>query len=380
MFFDALNETVDKHVDKFFRERELGYFSIKEKIFLYRELAYLIEWWVAIADAVLVVKWGTDKWAIKKICDVMFDALNQWETLSYSMTQMPNYFNDGDVNIIKSGEESWEMTKVIKYLAEEYEFLNKIKSKYIGAMIYPWLLFSVAILAVFLLFTKILPGIFDMVAWFPWIKIPAMTQFLIGVTDFMSNNTLKIVVWVLIIGFLWFIVFSSDEGKRFMDSYIFHAPLVGKLSQYYNLIKFMRYMKLLMEAGMNFLEVFLFLKDIMGNLTYKQMLDDIIAGINRWETIGSVLEKYDDIISKDVIALLKVGEETASFEGALTNAILMYTEEFNKLLDGLSKVIEPILIVFMGGIVAMVALSVFGMIGSLLDGVQTGLIFLLWVV
>jgi type II secretory pathway component PulF len=80
------------------------------------------------------------------------------------MTQLPSYFNDGDVNIVKSGEESGEMTKVLKYLAEEYEFLNKIRSKYIGAMIYPTLLFSVAILAVFLLFTQILPGIFDMIA------------------------------------------------------------------------------------------------------------------------------------------------------------------------------------------------------------------------
>ena len=139
----------------------------------------------------------------------------------------------------------------------------------------------------------------------------------------------------------------------------------------------MRYMKLLMSAGMNFVQVFEFLKDIMPNLSYKQMLDDIIAGINRWETIGSVMENYDDIINKDVIALLKVGEETASFEAALTNAIAMYTEEFNKLLDGLSKVIEPILIVFMGWIVSVVALSVFGMIGSLLDGVQTWWIFFL---
>jgi type II secretory pathway component PulF len=93
----------------------------------------------------------------------MYDALNEGETLSHSMSQLPNYFNDGDVNIVKSGEESGEMTKVLKYLAEEYEFLNKIRSKYIGAMIYPTLLFSVAILAVFLLFTQILPGIFDMI-------------------------------------------------------------------------------------------------------------------------------------------------------------------------------------------------------------------------
>lgn len=367
MFLDPI---IDKYVDKFFRERELWYFSIKEKVFLYRELAYLIEWWVAIADAVLVIKWWTGKGSIKKICEVMFNALNEWETLSFAMKQLPSYFNDGDVNIIKSGEESWEMTKVLKYLAEEYEFLAQIKSKYIGAMIYPGLLFSVAILAVFMLFTQILPGIFDMVASFPWAKLPAITQFLIKVTTFMSTNTISIIIWTFIIWLLLFIVFSSEEGQRFKDNYIFHMPLVGKLSQYYSLIKFMRYMRLLMEAGMNFLEVFMFLRDIMENLSYKAMIDDIINGINKGDTIWSVFENYTDIMSRDVVALLKVWEETASFESALTNAIAMYEDEFNKMLEWLSKVIEPILVVFIGWIIAMVAMSVFWVIGSLLDGVQ----------
>ena len=126
-----------------------------------------------------------------------------------------------------------------------------------------------------------------------------------------------------------------------------------------------------MQSGMNFLEVFLFLRDIMSNLSYKVMIDDVIAAINRGDTVGSVLNQYSEFISKDVVALLKVGEETASFESALANAIGMYEEEFNKLLDGLSKVIEPVLIVFIWGIIAMVAMSVFGVIGSLLDGVQS---------
>jgi len=103
-----------------------------------------------------------------------------------------------------------------------------------------------------------------------------------------------------------------------------------------------------MEAGMNFLEVFIFLRDIMGNLSYKTMIDDIITGINRGDTIGSVFEHYTDLMSRDVVALLKVGEETASFESALSNAIAMYEDEFNKMLDGLSKIIEPVLIVFIG--------------------------------
>ncbi len=375
MIFDWINASLDKYIDKFLRERELGYFSIKEKVFLYRELAYLIEGWVAIADSVLTIKHSTDKWSVKKICDDMYNSLNEGETLSHSMAGLPRYFNEWDINIVKSGEESGEMTRVLKYLAEEYEFLAHIKSKYIGAMIYPSLLFTVAIGAVFLLFTKILPNIFELVAAFPDLKLPAMTLFLKNMTGFLVDNTVKILIAIVVLGFAIWVFVSTPEGKKYLDQRIFNMPLVGKITRYYDMVKFMRYMKLLMSAWMNFVEVFTFLKEIMGNLQYKQMLEDIIAWVNRGERIGSVLEKYDDIISKDVIALLKVGEETASFEGALTNAIAMYTEEFNKLLDGLSKVIEPILIVFMGGIVAMVALSVFGMIGSLLDGVQTGLIF-----
>ena len=86
----------------------------------------------------------------------------------------------------------------------------------------------------------------------------------------------------------------------------------------------------------------------MDNITYKEMIDDIIGAINRGETIGDTLIKYTEIIAKDVVALLKVGEETASFESALSNAIRMYEDEFEKQLDGLSKAIEPILIVFIG--------------------------------
>lgn len=364
-----LDKTVDQYVDRFLRERELWYFSIKEKVFLFRELAYLIEWWVAIADSVIIMKWSTDKWSVQKICDDMFNALNNWETLSYAMSGLPMYFNDGDVNIVKSWEESWEMTHVLKYLAEEYEFMYKIKSKYQSAMIYPGVLFSVTILAVYMLFTKILPGIFDMVAWFQNVKLPPTTQFLIVMTDFLTTNSTNIIIFIVLFSLATWTFFSTEWWKQRLDKHIFHLPLLWKVTRYYDMIRFMRYMRLLMQSWMNFLEVFIFLKEIMSNISYKIMIDDIIAAINRWETIWSTLEKYTDFLSRDVVALLKVGEETASFDKTLNNAIRMYEDEFDKVIDGVSKVIEPVLIIFMGLIVSVVALSVFGIIGTLLDSV-----------
>ena len=366
MFID---QRVDTHIENFIKERELGYFNIKQKVFLFRELSYMIEWWVAIVDSVLIIKNGTDKGAVRKICDEMYFALNRGETLSLSMSLLPRYFNQGDVNIVKSGEESGELTLVLKYLAEEYEFLHNIKTKYKSAMIYPWVLFGMAIISVYVLFTKILPGIFEIVTQFDAQNIPMMTQVMMNMTTFLQENTLKI---VMVLGMWWFIlwvIFSTQKGQRFIDQNVFKLPLLGKVTQYYDMIKFMRYMRLLMQAGMNFLDVFVFLSEIMENITYKEMIDDIIGAINRGETIGGTLGNYSHIIAKDVVALLKVGEETASFESALSNAIRMYEDEFEKQLDGLSKAIEPILIVFIWWVIAMVAMSVFGMIGTLLDSI-----------
>lgn len=366
MFFD---KRVDAHIESFLSERELGYFNIKQKVFLFRELSYLIEGWVAIVDSVLIIKNGTDKGAVRKICDEMYFALNRGETLSLSMSLLPRYFNQGDVNIVKSGEESGELTLVLKYLAEEYEFLHNIKTKYMSAMIYPGVLFSMAIISVYVLFTKILPGIFEIVTQFDAAKIPATTQAMMDITTFLTENTFSIILVIWLGGFILWVIFSTQQGQRFVDQNIFKLPLLGKVTQYYDMIKFMRYMRLLMQAGMNFLDVFIFLREIMANITYKEMIDDIIGAVNRGETIGATMGNYTNIISKDVIALLRVGEETASFESALSNAIRMYEDEFEKQLDGLSKAIEPILIVFIGWVIAMVAMSVFGMIGTLLDSI-----------
>lgn len=365
-----VNGTIDAYIERFLEQRELWYFSIRDKVFLFRELAYLIEWWVAIAKSVAIIESSTDKWSVKNIAEHMFAALNQGETLSYAMSELPRYFNEGDINIVKSGEESWEMTRVLKYLAEEYEFMHKIKTKYTSAMIYPILLFVIAIVAVFFLFTKILPGIFDMVLSFGNIDLPPTTRFLMGMTNFLTGNAWQILLFLLL-ALWWLSIFiSTEEGKKYVDAKVFNLPLIGKITRYYDMIKFMRYMRLLMQSWMNFMDVFIYLKDIMGNLSYKDMIEHIIEAINRWETIWDTLEKYDHILAKDVVALLKVGEETASFDKTLNNAILMYEDEFEKTIDGVSKVIEPILIVFIGIIVAIVALSVFGIIGTLLESVQ----------
>ncbi len=363
---------LDSLIERFLYQRDTAFFSIKEKVFLLRELAYLIEGGVAIADAVDVIESSSDKWAIKKICDAMAEALRRGESLSRAMRRLPKYFNEWDCNIIKSGEGSWDLTNVLKYLAQEYEFLHMIKNKYTSAMIYPGFLFIVSLAAIYILFTSVLPGIFDMVEQFNVTSIPPTTKFLMSMTAFLSNNLNQVLVGIVLVVFSVSVAFSTESGRRSLQLMSFRLPIVGVLTRYYMLIKCLRYMKLLMYSGMNYLDVFVYLRDIMQNTAYKEPLNLVIERIQTGWTIGSALEGYVEFIPKDVIALIKVGEETAALEKSIENAVLMYEDEFQKLLDGVSKIIEPVLIVFVGSIIATTAISVFGIIGSMLESLQTG--------
>lgn len=362
----------DQLIERFLYQRDTAFFSIKEKVFLLRELSYLIEGWVAIAEAVNIIQTSSEKWSVKKICEAMAESLNKGEALSRAMRRLPKYFNEGDCNIIKSGEGSGELTHVLKYLAQEYEFLHMIKNKYTSAMIYPAFLFLVSLGAIYILFTSVLPGIFDMVEQFNITSIPPTTKRLMAITSFVSVHVNQIILGIILIVFWCSVMFSTEDGRRSLQLFSFRLPVVGTLTRYYILIKCLRYMKLLMYSGMNYLDVFTYLRDIMQNTAYKDPLDAVIVRIQLWWTIGGALESYTSFIPKDVIALIKVGEETAALEKSLENAVLMYEDEFQKLLDGVSKIIEPVLIVFVGSIIAATAISVFGIIGSMLESLQAG--------
>lgn len=345
-------------------------FSVKDKIFFFRELSYLLEWGVSLLESTNLIKSNTENYMIKSICEQMYNSLVKWETLHRSMSRMPKFFNEWDVNIIKSWETSWELQNVLTYLANEYENLYDIKNRYIGALIYPSIILLVSVWAVYIILKFVLPGIFSIIDQFNNVQLPFATRVLISAADFISAYGTNFLIILFFLVFALSLVLSTEEGKKYFDVKIFQIPVFGKLSRYYSLVKFLRYMKLLINSGMNFVEVFTSLRFIMDNRLYKEMCDEIVAAIRRWEPVVSVMQNYQIIIPSDVTVLLKVGEETASFGSSTERAIWFYEQEFNKMVNNFSKVVEPIMIVVVWVIIAFIALSVFGVIWSILDSMQ----------
>ncbi len=366
-----MDQFMNQIVEAYLKNKDQWSFGTKDKIFFYREMSYLIEWWVSILDAVSTIASTTDNYAIKWICQTIAWELNAGQSFSKALGKLTKYFSEGDVNIIKSGESSWEMITILKSLAREYEFLSAMTSSFVGAMIYPGILFTLSIGGMFFLFIKILPGIFQIVKDFGGIKLPMTTQLMIQFTDFMVNS------WGLLLwGIIWLIVIfsiirSSETGNRRIWEIFLVLPGFWPLLRYYHMVKFFRYFKLMQMSGMNYLEIFMYLREIMDMPMYKTMINTVIAGIKKWETIYSNIRYFTNIIPADVMVLIKVWEQTASLGGALDNVINIYSDELQKGISNISKFIEPVMIIFAWWIIMAIATSVFWVIWSILEAAQS---------
>lgn len=362
--FDSLANSLVKSTDR-------SSFWPKDKIFLFRELSYLVEWWLSLPVAVDTIKQNSHNMAVVNICNQIYSWLKKWEPLYRSMTKLNKYFNDWDINIIKSWESSWELQNVLQYLASEYEFIFDIRNKYIGAMVYPILVFMLSIWAVVIILKYVLPWIITMVDQFQWATIPTTTKIIIWLSEFFTNYSMEGAVFIWLFILFVSIVYSVDEWKYMLDRWILKLPILWRITMLYNLLRYLRYMRLLIRAWLSYLDVFQLLKQISANSIYQQMTDDIITYIRKWESIITVMKMYPEIIPANIIALLKAWEETASITKSIENWIWFYEQEFNKILNNLSKIIEPILIIFVGWVIWFIAISVFGIIWSVLDAMQT---------
>ena len=121
-------------------------------------------------------------------------------------------------------------------------------------------------------------------------------------------------------------------------------------------------MKLLLNSGLSYVQTFKLLRDILGIPAYQDMISRVLDGLTKGDTIYNSLKDETNLIPADVSVMIKVGEETANLSNSLDNVLHMYESDLNNLISRLAKVIEPIMLIFVGGIIVVIALGIFGLI------------------
>jgi len=367
--FENIQRSVDNIMISFMKFVDKSSFGIKQKIFFLKELAYLIWWGVDILASLDVIYNSSDNYAIKDICTILRHYISQWKTLSYAMSRIHDYFDESDYNIIRIWEKSWDLPNVLDALAQEYNYLNDVKNKYISAMMYPFILIIISLVAILSMFILVLPNIFSIADQFNVENLPWMTTVLRDFSFFIENQWIYVLSILAFLSFLWYIYVSTEQWKKKFFNLVLQIPVLGKMTKYYYIIKWCRYMRLMFRSGMSYLQTFQLLRNVLWVAIYQDMVENIIKSLQKWDNIHTSLRSQWDIIPSDVIALIKVGEETANLSNSIDNILDMYEWELDNMITRMSKIIEPIMLVFVWWIVVIIALWVFGLILHIMEGI-----------
>lgn len=359
---------IDRILIGMMQSMDLQSFSAKDKIMFYKQLVYMLRGGVAILQAIDTIRKSTTNYALKQVTTSISHYLNEGKSFSYALSRLPEFFDESDAAIIKTGENTGKLDTVLEELANEYSYLNTIKNRYKSALTYPVILIIMAIAAVIFLFTSVLPGILDMVAGGD-VQLPQITRILKSISDFFVLYRRQILI-VLFTGVAVLGIYSTtDNGKKRFSSLMLTLPLLWDMTKTYYLIKWVRYTKLMVGAGLDYLQTFRLLKGVLNIPAYQEMIDSVIAGLQLGKNIYETLQHQTHIIYPNVAVMIKVGEETANLEDALGNIIAMYQEELDQSITQFSKVLEPIILIFMGVMVAFVASGIFGVVFSVMENV-----------
>lgn len=284
----------------------------------------------------------------------------------------PETFNDIYVNMVAAGETGGILDDILKRLALQQEKNSSMKKKIKGAMTYPIVLLTITIIAFFILMTFIIPVIGKTIKDMggPDAKLPLLTEIMLGISDFMVS------FWYLIIpafiGGIWALIryIKTPKGRIKFHHIIIKVPAVGAIVRKVAIARFTRTFSALIGAGVAVLEALDVTSRAVGNVVYEESLREATKRVQNGEVLSRIIAERDDLYPPIVAQMLSVGEETGQTDKVLIKVADFYEEEVDTAIDGVSSIIEPVMIVAMGGVIALVAVSVMGPITSMAGQVK----------
>jgi type IV pilus assembly protein PilC len=293
--------------------------------------------------------------------------------LSEAMSRHPRIWDKLYTNLVKAGETAGALDVILRRLAEFREKAERLKKKVIGALIYPAAVMTIACGILTFIMIVIVPK-FQQIFKELGVQLPGITEALIGFSEFISSWWgLSILIGgvLLIVGVR--ILRQTEKGGNFVDRVLMKTPIFGNIIKKSSVARFTRTLGTLVTSGVGFLDALDITKSATPNIVVRNAIQAVRDSVKEGETINEPLRRsgvFDDI----VVNMIKVGEETGELDKMLIKIADNYDEEVDAAVAAMMSLMEPILIVFMGGAVGFIVIALFMPLIKLIEtlGQQAG--------
>lgn len=326
----------------------------KEMVVFTRQFAVMISANVTVVESLRILVDQTKNLSLQNLISEIAHEVDGGSFLSDSFEKRPKIFSNFFVNIIRSGETSGKLDEVLNYLADEMEQNYDMVAKIKGAMIYPVFITCGLIGVGIVLMVYVIPNLTAILTETN-ATLPMSTKIVIATSNFFKDY-----LWLvgLMVGGLAFLIYQASKtemGARAIDIFKLKMPIFGTLFKYIYLMRFTRSLSTLVKGGVTISKSLAITADVIGNVIYKEIIDDTLESINDGNPIYLVMSK-SNYVPKMVPQMISVGEKTGKLDIVLDKVTEFYGRETSNMLNNLSKLMEPIIMVIMGiGVGIMVA-------------------------
>jgi type IV pilus assembly protein PilC len=356
----------------------IGRVSTKQLTAFTRQLSTLQDAGLPLLRSLQILEGQMKPGMMKNILLQVCEDVEGGSSLSEAFAKHPKAFNRLYSKMVAAGEIGGVLDIILQRLAEFMEKSQRLKRKIKGALIYPIVVISVAVIILTFIMVFIIPKFEEIFTEFG-VELPGLTQWLIGTSRWVAgtNPGQAIGGWVFILAspFVLYILFKlirkAGPGRAATDTVVLWIPVFGKLVRKTTIARFTRTLGTLISAGVPILEAILITRDTSGNYVFERALTKVHDSIREGESFADPLResKTCDAI---VVNMIDVGEETGELDAMLLKIADNYDEEVDVAVASLVSLLEPMMVVVLGGIVGTIVVAMFLPLVAMIESLTSG--------
>ncbi|MGE0632025.1 MAG: type II secretion system F family protein [Pseudobdellovibrionaceae bacterium] len=322
-----------------------------------RQLSVLVNAGIPVVDALRILGQGMQPGLLKDATLKTKSLIENGRKLGDAMGATPTVFDRFYVNMVRASEETGKLDVILNRMATYLDKTAKIKGQVKGALVYPAIIISVAVLVITLILIYVIPK-FQELYGNSGKELPAITQMVVGLSNFVINK------WYLVIGSLIFVpmfalaYYRTEEGKETCDRLFLQIPLFGALIQKSSIARLSRTLSTLLSSGVSLTASLEIAGRTAGNVTFEEIMERSKAAVTEGKPLANPLQK-EKWIPDMVVQMIMVGEQTGATDQMLSKVADFYEDEVDNAVRAMTSVIEPLMMAVLGGIIAFLVVAMY---------------------
>ena len=322
-----------------------------------RQLSTLVDAGLPIVRSVRILEGQLRPGVLKNALMDVGDDIEGGSTFSEALAKHPKVFDRLYANMVRAGEAGGVLDVILQRLADFKEKSEKLKKRIIGAMIYPVVVITIAGLILTGIMVFIIPSFQEMFEDFD-VELPQMTTSLIAVSKWLRHNYLFLVLVPVILFIAVKLIRRNRGGRYVVDLVKMKIPIMGQIINKSSVSRFTRTLGTLITSGVPILEALNIVRDTTGNEVLAQAIGHVHDSIREGETVAEPL-RQSRVCDDMVVNMIDVGEETGDLDKMLVKVADSYDDDVDNMVASMVSLLEPMLIVSLGGIVGFIVISLF---------------------